>query len=207
MTPRAEMTRLGVLADTHMPHRLAQVPPTVIELLAGAEVDLILHAGDVDDPRFLEPLGRIAPVIAVRGNIHPQDLSGGGAELPFHVALSLCGRRLVLTHGHRRGPLGFWVKFALYGAYRLRLIDRDGVNRHIAHHLCRRFGWADVVVFGHSHRPFQRWIDGTFFFNPGAVLQDDEQPPSVGLLCLSPDTVEASIVPLSQGDEYAGQSH
>jgi hypothetical protein len=32
-------------------------------------VDLILHAGDIDTPDVIEGLGRIAPVLAVRGNM------------------------------------------------------------------------------------------------------------------------------------------
>lgn len=35
--------------------------------LRGSE--LILHAGDVGNPEILEALGRIAPVVAVRGNV------------------------------------------------------------------------------------------------------------------------------------------
>jgi len=38
---------LGLLADTHMPDRLAALPPSLAEALRG--VDLILHTGDLSE--------------------------------------------------------------------------------------------------------------------------------------------------------------
>ena len=35
--------------------------------------DLIIHAGDVGDPKILEALRQIAPVVAVRGNVDTAD--------------------------------------------------------------------------------------------------------------------------------------
>jgi putative phosphoesterase len=60
------MTCIGLLSDTHVPHRM----PALFERLHG--VDLILHAGDLDAPAVLDELGRVAPVQAVRGNLHLQ---------------------------------------------------------------------------------------------------------------------------------------
>ena len=70
---------VGLLSDTHIPHRLERLPAPVLDALAG--VDLILHAGDVDDPVALEPLRAVAPVHGVRGNVHFQEFSDGGAAL------------------------------------------------------------------------------------------------------------------------------
>ena len=52
---------VGVISDTH-----GLLRPEAVRALEGAE--LILHAGDVGGPEVLEALGRIAPVVAVRGN-------------------------------------------------------------------------------------------------------------------------------------------
>ena len=193
---KVETVHIGVLSDTHMPYRLPELPSSVVEVFADARVDLILHAGDVDDPRFLSPLSCLAPVIAVQGNVHPQDLSRGGADLPFHVEVAVCGRRLIVTHGHRRGLMAFWGKVAVVMALQVGLLTRDRVNRHLVRRLYRGFPWADVVVFGHTHKPFQGWVESTFFFNPGAVLGGDNQPPSVGLLTLGCGRLEAKVVPL-----------
>ena len=52
---------VGVISDTH-----GLLRPEASEALAGSE--LIIHAGDVGGPEVLEELGRVAPVVAVRGN-------------------------------------------------------------------------------------------------------------------------------------------
>lgn len=57
-----ETTTIGILSDTH-----GVLHPEVEQALAGC--DLILHAGDVGDQRVLERLQRIAPLVAVRGNM------------------------------------------------------------------------------------------------------------------------------------------
>jgi putative phosphoesterase len=52
---------VGVISDTH-----GLLRPEAVAALAGAE--LIVHAGDVGGPEVLEKLGRVAPLVAVRGN-------------------------------------------------------------------------------------------------------------------------------------------
>jgi uncharacterized protein len=53
---------IGLISDTHGLLRLEAV-----EALRGSE--LILHAGDVGKPEILEVLRKIAPVVAIRGNV------------------------------------------------------------------------------------------------------------------------------------------
>ncbi len=52
---------VGVISDTH-----GLVRPEALEALAGS--GLIIHAGDIGGAEVIESLGRIAPVVAVRGN-------------------------------------------------------------------------------------------------------------------------------------------
>ncbi len=55
-------TRIGLISDTHgLLRKEAQ------ETLRGSE--LIIHAGDVGKREILEELRKIAPVVAVRGNV------------------------------------------------------------------------------------------------------------------------------------------
>lgn len=63
---------IGVLSDTHMPRRSKSLPPLVWRGLE--DVDLILHAGDINHPDLLHELGLIAPVHAVLGNTDPYEL-------------------------------------------------------------------------------------------------------------------------------------
>ena len=53
---------IGVISDTH-----GRIPPGVLN--AFHEVDLIIHAGDIGEQTVLDNLSKIAPVVAVRGNM------------------------------------------------------------------------------------------------------------------------------------------
>lgn len=53
---------IGVISDTH-----GQIPSGVPQ--AFKNVDLIIHAGDIGDETVLDKLSKIAPVVAVRGNM------------------------------------------------------------------------------------------------------------------------------------------
>jgi putative phosphoesterase len=53
---------IGLISDTH-----GLLRPEAVEALRGSE--LIIHAGDVGRPEILDELRKLAPVIAVRGNI------------------------------------------------------------------------------------------------------------------------------------------
>jgi predicted phosphodiesterase len=184
----------GLLSDTHMPHRLKRLPTAVFEALHN--VDVILHAGDVDDPTSLEPLRTIAPVYAVRGNIHFQDLSDGGAALPAVVNLELAGRRVLLTHGHTPGLLGFLTRGLFVIGYYLRLTDNGRANQHIARRLARAYPQADVIIFGHTHEAYVKRIDHTLLVNPGAVCTPRWEQPTVARMHLGPGTPEVEIIPL-----------
>ena len=185
---------VGLLSDTHIPHRLRQLPGTVLEALSG--VDLILHAGDVDDPAALEPLRAIAPVYAVRGNIHPQDFSDGGKALPALVELQLAGRRLVLTHGHQPGLVGFFLKGLDVIAHWMRLTDNAKLNRRMVRHLARLYPDADIIVFGHSHRARVERVGRALLVNPGAVCTVSGEQPTVARMRLGVERPEVEVIPL-----------
>ena len=63
---------IGVSSDTH-----GRLRPQAIEVLRGCE--LILHAGDVGHKAVFDELQRIAPLVAVRGNV---DVAAGARRLP-----------------------------------------------------------------------------------------------------------------------------
>jgi putative phosphoesterase len=191
---QAEKTVVGVLADTHLPHREKGLPTEVLRIFQG--VDLILHAGDVDDSSFLEPLRSLAPLHAVRGNIHFFDLSSGGRDLPEHIFLTIRGWRLVLTHGHQPGLLGLFTKALDFINFRVMGASNKEINRTYAPRLRRRYPQADIIVFGHSHHPYRAWLDGAFLFNPGAVCRTRKEAPSVGRLVLTDAEIMAEVIAL-----------
>jgi putative phosphoesterase len=205
-------TRVGVVSDTHCPEFLDKLPRQVAELLAG--VDLILHAGDITSFDTLAELGRIAPVEAIRGD-HDR-----GLDLPARRVVEVAGRRIGLVHGNRSHlieepatfagtvSLGYWWPMA-------------GLHRYLQ----RSFPDVDAVVYGHTHLPDIRHVEGTLIFNPGAVYQVTPAEarkrlargpgwfewswlevmrhrrtwprPSVGMLEIDAETITASVLQLS----------
>lgn len=135
-------------------------------------VDQILHAGDVGEVGVLDELQLLAPVTAVYGNVD------GGAlrhRLPRVAELSLDGLRFVVTHGDQFGSPN-------------------------AEALKTAFPDADVIVFGHTHRPLIRDLpDFTVVINPGAAGPARfGHAPSVAILETEPGIPpRARIVPLS----------
>lgn len=77
------MRMIGLISDTH-----GLLRPEALRALEGSE--LIIHAGDVGDPKILEELRRLAPLVAVRGNID----TGACADLP-ETAVAEAGSVLI----------------------------------------------------------------------------------------------------------------
>jgi putative phosphoesterase len=82
------MARIGVISDTH-----GLLRPQAVEALRGC--DLIIHAGDVGRPDVLDELRKIAPVIAVRGNV---DKGPWARELPESRVIEVDGRLIYVLH-------------------------------------------------------------------------------------------------------------
>jgi putative phosphoesterase len=82
------MIRLGVISDTH-----GLLRPEALRALA--DVDQIIHAGDVGSPEILEELRAGAPVTVVRGNM---DSGGWARELPETEVLEAGGALIFVVH-------------------------------------------------------------------------------------------------------------
>jgi putative phosphoesterase len=124
------------------------------------EVDHILHAGDVGSPDLLTELETLAPVTAVYGNTDGQLLRG---RLPEVATLELEGFDVVVTHG-------------------------DQLGSPTPENLNRAFPNAQIIVYGHTHRPLLTIVDVVVtVMNPGgAGHRRFGLPPSVGILELEP---------------------
>ena len=148
-----------MIADTHCPEFLAELPEGVPVAFQG--VDVILHAGDVNERSTLERLASIAPVEAVRG-----DHDGRLPDLPRTRELTVEGKRVVIVHGERSR----WIEEPNTLLWTLSL-GFFVPNRGLPRALRRRFPDADVIVYGHTHRPRMDLINGALVFNPGGVHQ------------------------------------
>ncbi len=154
--------RIGVISDTH-----GKLRPEVFTCFA--EVDHIVHAGDVGNADILLELGALAQVTAVFGNV---DDPAVRRSLPEVARLEAGGRRIVVVHGHQ---------FGSPTPARLRRAHPE----------------ADIVVFGHTHVPLIERQEGCLFLNPGAAGPARfRSKPSVAILQLSPEQSSASLIPL-----------
>lgn len=158
--------RIAVLADTHSPRFWKGCPPAVARALEG--VDLVLHAGDVCRAETLDELAALAPVRVVLGNNDGPDVAAWGA--PEVLELTLAGVAVAMLHDS--GP-------AKGRGARLR----------------RRFPAADLVVFGHSHVPWDEVHEGQRAFNPGSPTDKRRQPHrTMGELVLEDGQVRSSRI-------------
>lgn len=82
------MSLVGFISDTH-----GWLRPEALRALAGA--DLIIHAGDVGKPEILDALRKIAPVVAIRGNV---DKGPWGADLPATAVANVDGILIYVLH-------------------------------------------------------------------------------------------------------------
>ena len=114
-------TLIGVISDTH-----GLLRPELLPVLAN--VDHILHAGDVGNADILTTLRRIAPVTAIRGNI---DTHGPCADLPATEAIELAGCLIYIVHNLEDldlNPQAAGIGVVLYGhSHKPSIHHRNGV--------------------------------------------------------------------------------
>jgi putative phosphoesterase len=152
--------RVGLISDTH-----GLLRPQVHEVFA--EVDHILHAGDVCSDTILTELGLLAPTQAVFGNCdNPWDPS-----LRESLELTIGGVRIHVQHGHELG--------------------RPKPARVAASYD------ADVCVYGHTHRQVIERVGGRLIINPGAAgPRRFDLSPCVAVLAITDGVADATLVPL-----------
>lgn len=141
--------RALLLADTHWPRRARELPAAVWDEVD--RCDVVVHAGDWVDPGLLDALEeRARRVVACWGN---NDGPALRARLPEVARVSLGGVRLAVVH--ETGPT----------AGRERRADaRYGAD-------------TDVLVFGHSHIPWDTTTPGGLrLLNPGSPTDRRRQP-------------------------------
>ncbi|MER6013216.1 metallophosphoesterase family protein [Streptomyces bluensis] len=140
--------RLLLMSDTHLPKRAKALPPQLLDELPRA--DVVVHAGDWVDTATLDLLeSRSRRMIGVYGNNDGPSLR---ARLPEVAYADLEGLRLGVIH--ETGPA-------------------QGRERRCA----ERFPDLDVLVFGHSHIPWDTTTDtGLRLLNPGSPTDRRRQP-------------------------------
>ncbi|MDG4668295.1 metallophosphoesterase [Mycobacterium sp. 236(2023)] len=140
--------RLLLIADTHLPKRAKDLPAAVWDAVDAA--DVVIHAGDWVEPDLLDALeARSKRLVACWGNNDGDELR---ARLPERADVELGGLRFTVVH-ETGGSAG-----------------RD-------ERMARDYPDTDVLVFGHSHIPWDATAkSGLRLLNPGSPTDRRRQP-------------------------------
>lgn len=189
-----EVVRIGVLADTHIPDRVGGLHPEIIPTFQQCKVDLVIHAGDISIPAVLEKLKTVAPVEAVQGNRDWWRMKA----LPASKIITIKEVKLLITHGHGHFFSYLWDKVPhwLLG-YRFERFVRK---------FSRMQQDFDIVIFGHSHRPENRWVNGRLYFNPGSAYDPlrNQSGPSIGMIEIGEGKAFRAEIIRLQGMKWQG---
>ena len=170
--------KIGLIADTHIPVVAKEIPHQVAQ--AFKDVDLILHAGDIQVSRALDQLEQIAPVYAAKGN---NDYFEDPRMKPIQF-LELGGLTIATIH------------IFLYPEVSLHTYWKEWQRR------------ADVVVIGDTHVPELFHEDGVVMVNPGSPTSPGPNMylglGHVGILEISEGQAEVQIVSLQDGGSSPG---
>lgn len=167
-----EHYRIGVIADTHIPDRVGALHPDILPIFKERGVELIIHAGDISSPYVISQLETIAPVQAVMGNRDWWRFT----NLPALKVITIKDVKILITHGHGHLFSYVWDKFPYWilGYKFERFVKKFSLIKQD----------FNVVIFGHSHRSENRWVNGRLYFNPGSAYDPMKNHigPSIGLI-------------------------
>ncbi|MGM7666811.1 metallophosphoesterase family protein [Microbacterium sp. A93] len=145
--------RLLLLADTHIPRRARALPAQVWQ--AVEEADVVFHAGDWQVPELLDGLqARARHLVGVWGNNDGEELR---RRLPETARVEIGGVRFAMTH-------------------------ETGAARGREQRMAAAFPEDDVLIFGHSHIPWDSVAGeetanlGLRLLNPGSPTDRRMQP-------------------------------
>src|SRR5271157_4993523 len=128
-TKNYEATKvIGLISDTHVPKRAMGIPKKVFEIFAN--VDFVIHAGDLVELAVIDELEQAAPVLAVHGNMDGLEVSN---VLPKLNSLKIFDWKIGVIHDAD----------SLYGPGKMEdIAQENGFN---------------VLVYGHTHVSKIKW--------------------------------------------------
>ena len=143
-----QVVKLLLMADTHVPHRAKDLPEQLWEAVDDA--DVVIHAGDWVCVELLDALlARVDRLLGVVGNNDGPSLC---ARLPEVATAELDGVRVAVVH-------------------------ETGSTRGRERRCAARFPDTDVLVFGHSHIPWDTTAPtGLRLLNPGSPTDRRHEP-------------------------------
>jgi uncharacterized protein len=160
---------VGLIADTHIPSKAKSIPQEVFRVFAN--VDFIIHAGDLVELSVIDELEQLGPVLAVHGNMDSSEISNA---LPELNSLKVCDKKIGVMHDPG----------ALFGLSKMRQIAKQNS--------------FDAFVFGHTHSSSLTWEAKTLFINPGSPTSPAGvmDKPSIALLKITKHCIFPEIIPI-----------
>lgn len=161
------MKIIGLISDTHIPSRASAIPARVFEVFRDAS--LIIHAGDLTQLSVTDELERLAPVVAVRGNMDSTEVK---AKLPAANTVQVDNHKIGVVHN-------------------LGILRAKGKTLNEA-----ESNKLSVLVFGHVHLPSIKRENNVLLINPGSPtspMLPFITKPTVGLLKISKGKIEPEI--------------
>ncbi|MBD8014973.1 metallophosphoesterase [Microbacterium sp. APC 3898] len=149
------MKKIVIVSDTHVPFRAKKLPQKLVD--ACQEADFIIHAGDWQTMDVYHELAAYADIDGVTGNVDPWDI------------LDKFGRKKIFT----------------FGDLKIGVVHGDSDRKPTEKQAFDTFANddVDIIVFGHSHTPIMREVEGITLFNPGSPTDKRRQEQySFGLL-------------------------
>lgn len=161
-----------VVSDTHVPERMAKLPQKFLDKIKPD--DIIFHAGDFVNWETFKELESLATLHAVRGNM---DHSSIKDSLDKKKLVRLQGKRIGIYHGSG-SPFGLGER--IYQEFKEK--SEFGILR------------PDVIIFGHSHLPYNKKKEETLLFNPGSLSGNLTSPfATYGVLTIEGNDVWGEI--------------
>ena len=155
--------KIGVISDTHLREPLPEFKK-MIEFHF-KNVEMIFHAGDFVDWSIAEYLSSLKELIAVCGNMDPQNIRKAFSQ---KRTLQLKGFKIGLIHG---GGSPFGIESRIRG----------------------EFDEVDAIVYGHTHTPASHPLKNIYFFNPGTPTHSFNDRVTLGILHLG-KKIEGEII-------------
>ncbi len=132
--------RILIISDTHT-DSIEKLPNEIIKEMKNS--DMIIHAGDLDDYTLVKQIKEINNVFyPVRGN------------MDSNINPVLLPRQRVIQAG----------------SYSMGVIHGDGYPNNLFNRLLYTFTEQDIIIFGHTHKPYCEKINGKLLINPGSLL-------------------------------------
>lgn len=156
---------IGLISDTHIPDRGKQIPSKVFD--AFSNVDLILHAGDLTSLSVISELEKIAPVMAIQGNMDRLNC----IDLPKAKVIEAEGLKIGIVHGE---------------------VYPRGDSQQLFY-LAQEIG-VDILVSGHSHQPKIEKKENVLLINPGSPIVPRLADRTVMILEINNKEVDVEIV-------------